>query len=528
MVKPLKKIGVILIIIILLPAVFFSVYEIGTLSSSEKVIEEIYNNQLDAILYSVNQFSEDIAGSWINKINMNLALQKIRPEEFNKEILKLQSENPIKMVFFLDDLKSSSPVIYSLADNKQPETNVSVKDDFTRQINSLVRQNENRIRRLYTYKKGGYRKIEAIQSSILNNSIALIFLLDNENNTQTICGLFIDPLSFVRKTLAPKLQEVSQGKFIIMVSEGTDNRQIYATESISDLRINIKKQLWLFPSYNLSIALKGTTIQQLVKSRYYMSLGLIGLLNIVLIAGVWFVFRNIKKEIQLAQIKSDFVSNVSHELRTPLALISMFAETLEMGRVRSDERKKEYYGIISQEASRLSRIVNKILSFSQIEAGKRKYSFDNVDLNEIVGKVYNTYSFHLQNNGFKFSFEAGEDIPLIKADGEAISEAVINLIDNAAKYSKERKEICVMTGVDNDSVFVEVKDQGVGISADDQKRIFEKFYRVTSGNVHNTKGTGLGLSLVKHIMEAHKGSVSLSSLPDKGSTFRLNFNIKNN
>jgi two-component system phosphate regulon sensor histidine kinase PhoR len=532
MVRPLKRIGIILIIIILLPAAFFSIYEIGSLSSSERVIEEIYNNQLDAILYSVNQFSEDVVSSWTNKININSVLETLRPEQFAEELKKLQRENPIKQIFIVDDLKLDNLRIFS---PPSPEIKkISLENDATSEdakfrsaVKSLVRNNTNKIIRLYTYRRGGYRKIESVQTNLSDNSILLIFLLDNEDKPPRICGMFVDPINFIRRTLGPKLQEVSQGKFIISVMRGENNQRVYITESTSAREISLKKQLWLLPSFNLSIVLKGTTIQSLVKSRYYVSLILIIILNLVLIAGVWFVFRNIRQEIQLAQIKSDFVSNVSHELRTPLALISMFSETLEMGRVRSEDRKKEYYGIISQEASRLSRIVNKILSFSQIEAGKRKYNFDIVDINEIVQKIYNTYSFHMQNNGFVFTFEPDESLPELKADSESIGEAVINLIDNAAKYSKDKKVIHIKTAQSNDYVFIEVKDEGIGISAENQKRIFEKFYRVTSGDIHNTKGTGLGLTLVKHIMEAHKGSISLFSTPGKGSTFRLNFNLNN-
>jgi two-component system phosphate regulon sensor histidine kinase PhoR len=201
----------------------------------------------------------------------------------------------------------------------------------------------------------------------------------------------------------------------------------------------------------------------------------------------------------------------------------MFAETLEMGRVKSDEKKKEYYSIISQEASRLSNIVNKILSFSRMEAGKRNFNFKELDLNEIVEHVFESYKFHLQNNGFDSVIRIHDSILKTNADPEAISEAVINLLDNAVKYSKNKKHVEIVTGEERNFVFIEVTDHGIGVAKDDQKKIFEKFYRVKSGLVHNTKGTGLGLSLVKQIMDAHKGEVSISSELEKGSTFRLKF-----
>jgi two-component system, OmpR family, phosphate regulon sensor histidine kinase PhoR len=247
----------------------------------------------------------------------------------------------------------------------------------------------------------------------------------------------------------------------------------------------------------------------------------------VLIAGIWIVFRNIKQEIELAQIKSDFVSNVSHELRTPLALITMFAETLDMGRVKTEEKKKEYLTIINQETNRLSRIVNKILNFSRMEAGKRTYNITESDLNEVVAGVFETYKFHLQKNGFTFRYIPGDNLPPVRIDPEAASEALINLIDNAMKYSEDVKNVSIFTGQENNYLFIEVQDKGIGISEENQKKIFDKFFRVTSGLVHNTKGTGLGLTLVKHIMDAHKGKIEVKSEPWKGSSFKLIFPINN-
>ncbi|MDP2037602.1 MAG: HAMP domain-containing sensor histidine kinase, partial [Ignavibacteria bacterium] len=236
-----------------------------------------------------------------------------------------------------------------------------------------------------------------------------------------------------------------------------------------------------------------------------------------------FGFNSIKKEIELAQIKNDFVSNVSHELRTPLALINMFAETLSLGRVKTEEKKVEYYGIIQQETERLSKIVNKILNFAKIEAGKWKYNFAKVDLNEILIKIYDVYKFHLSSNGFEFALNAGDKELKVLADAEAVSEAVINLIDNAVKYSGDIKKVLVKTGIEGRKAFVEVEDSGLGISQEDQKKIFEKFFRVSTKEIHNAKGTGLGLTLVKHIVDANHGEISLKSELGKGSCFRLTF-----
>jgi two-component system, OmpR family, phosphate regulon sensor histidine kinase PhoR len=251
------------------------------------------------------------------------------------------------------------------------------------------------------------------------------------------------------------------------------------------------------------------------------------LLTIVLILGVWIVYRNIKREVEIAQIKSDFVSNVSHELRTPLSLISMFSETLEMDRVKSDEKKREYYSIISQEANRLSKIVNSILNFSKMEAGKRQFNFVDSYLNDVVENVYRSYKFHLEQKGFEFNLNKDETIPIINIDEEAVSEALVNLVDNAVKYSDDRKKISVRTFRESSSAVVEVEDEGIGIPEKDQKKIFEKFFRVSSGNVHNVKGSGIGLSIVKYIIDAHNGKIELFSEVGKGSRFRLLFPLQN-
>jgi signal transduction histidine kinase len=224
---------------------------------------------------------------------------------------------------------------------------------------------------------------------------------------------------------------------------------------------------------------------------------------------------------KLAQMKSDFVSNVSHELRTPLALIRMYAETLEMGRVRTESKKQDYYRIVRQETERLTRLINNILNFSRIESGRKEYHFSNVQINNCVEKILDMYHFHIQSKGFTIETELKEALPEISADEEAICESLINLLDNAMKYSKENKKIAVRTGVENGQVYIEVEDHGIGISPDQQKLIFDKFYRVSSALVHETKGSGLGLTLVRHIAQKHGGEITVKSELKKGSKFRV-------
>lgn len=506
--KTIKKIALILIIIILLPTLIYTVYEITSMNENEELIEKIYTDQLETIIFSVNQYSDDVVNGWAVKIN-SLLHSYNETDELEKEITRFISDNSaLHSIFFSDS--SLNRINTFGKDNGKSLTAYS----------DLLKYNKFLTERLLRYRNENYRKLEPLTN---DDKTIILFILDYKYKNMNICGLAVDAEAFVSTVLNSKIRSTARDEFTLTVFNPVNKNVILTTETESPQNFQQSGHLWLLPQFNLGVSLKGITIEELAKERAITSLILIGLLNIVLITGMVLVFRNIKKEVELAQIKSDFVSNVSHELRTPLALISVFAETLEMGRVKSDEKRIEYYSIINQETNRLSRIVNKILNFSQIEAGKRKYTFEKKDINELVDKVGNTYKFHLENNGFKFSIEKEIAAPLIDLDEEAVSEAVINLIDNAMKYSKDQKEITLRTGRENNFVYVEVSDKGIGIPEEHHKRIFEKFFRITTGYIHNTKGTGLGLTLVQHIVNAHKGEVNLSSEPGRGSTFRLKF-----
>lgn len=504
----MKKIGIILLLIIILPIGFLIFNEIGKLNETEKVLEETYNNQLQTILFSVNQYSDDILNSWANKVN-----------ELNEDDQLLKNfinENlAIKSIFLLNDEQiESAKFIFD-------EKLISSSDSIKSVVKSILVSNKNLISRLAEYQKAGYRKLEPLPVNNVSDLAVVVFSNQNDNNVYTITGFVINPQEFVRKILLPRLQQISQENFIILVRD-SENRFIVSSNNTNySGQVEFEKQMWLIPHYKIGIVLTGETIQDLIRNRATNNMILIAILLLVLIAAVVFIYRAVKKELELAQLKADFVSNVSHELRTPLALISMFAETLELDRVKNDEKKKEYYSIISQEANRLGRIVNSILNFAKMEAGKRKFNFESINLNDVVENIYQTYSYHLQNKGFKFEKQLTENLPEVKADAEAISEAIINLIDNAVKYSADLKEVTLKTISTGNSVIVEVTDKGIGISPEDQKKVFDKFFRVSSGLIHNVKGTGIGLSLVKQIVDAHNGTIELVSEPGKGSTFRI-------
>lgn len=518
--KTVKKIVIVLIIIILLPTAFLTINEFVSLSQNEEVIGRIYSNQLDAILYSVNQYSEDVVSNWAGKIDeFHDDLRNFNDVKIHTSIDSFYSQFPSLNIIFVSD--SANSEIKFIVGQTEDNSLLNKVAELKKSVKNILSENQPIVKRLLTYKKAGYRKLEPIKSDTNTDVSILLFIEETPEGLKRITGMVIDPKEFTYRILSPKIQEIAQKEFLISVFNREENYQFNSSRDFKVGEVQQSKSLWIFPNYEIGISLVGQTIEDLVRQRALTNISLIGLLTIVLILGVWIVYRNIKKEVEIAQIKSDFVSNVSHELRTPLSLISMFSETLEMDRIKTEEKRKEYYSIISQEANRLSKIVNSILNFSKMEAGKRQYNFVESYLNDVAENVYRSYKFHLEQKGFTFNISKDETIPIIKIDEEAVSEAIVNLVDNAVKYSNSIKEITVRTGMENNYAFVEVEDKGIGIPDKDQKKIFEKFFRVSSANVHNVKGSGLGLSIVKHIVDAHKGRIELHSEVTKGSKFRL-------
>jgi signal transduction histidine kinase len=277
----------------------------------------------------------------------------------------------------------------------------------------------------------------------------------------------------------------------------------------------------IFQGLVLAIKYPGTTIDEMGAKFLRYNYFILAALSLVMAGGVFLTYRNIFREMNLARLKSDFVANVSHELRTPLALIRLYAETLELGRLTAQEKYQEYFRIIREESERLTALINNILDFSRIEAGRKEYEFKETNLAELVRTTLDSYRFQIEQNGFAFEENISGDIPPLNVDREAIARSLLNLVNNALKYSKDRKYIAVSLYRSNGSVKLEVQDRGIGIAAGEQEKIFEKFYRCGDPLVHNTKGSGLGLSLVRHIAQAHGGKVSVESVPDKGSKFTI-------
>jgi signal transduction histidine kinase len=283
----------------------------------------------------------------------------------------------------------------------------------------------------------------------------------------------------------------------------------------------------VFPGLVLGIRPHGTTIADLSHRITRFAFLSLGALSLLMGGGMIFAYQNVARELALAKLKSDFVSNVSHELRTPLSLIRLYAETLELGRISSPGKHQEYYEIIRKESERLTSLINNILDFSRIEAGKKEYSFRETDMADLVRSTLDSYRFEIEQNGFHFEQKIDNNLPQLRVDREAIARSLLNLVNNAVKYSATEKYLGVHLYHRNGGVNLEVVDHGIGIPVKEQLKIFEKFYRVGDPLVHNTKGSGLGLSLVRHIVQAHGGVVAVESAPGRGSKFIIILPVQN-
>jgi signal transduction histidine kinase len=247
----------------------------------------------------------------------------------------------------------------------------------------------------------------------------------------------------------------------------------------------------------------------------------------VTIFGAYFLWRDVGRELRMAEMRSQFIASVSHELKTPLTAIRIFAETLLMGRTKDPQASTEYLETIVNESHRLTRLLNNVLDFSKIEKGKRTYRKEPACLSEIVNAAVQATQYPLKQQEFHLNVQMDEELPDVCVDRDAIGQAILNLLSNAMKYSGESRQIDLRVQKKAGHIVIQVSDQGIGIDPAQQKRIFEKFYRVPSEQNQRIPGTGLGLALVSHIVKAHDGHVEVRSVSGKGSTFSIHLPLEN-
>jgi signal transduction histidine kinase len=254
-------------------------------------------------------------------------------------------------------------------------------------------------------------------------------------------------------------------------------------------------------------------------SRRRLLLAGLGVLAILVAAGSYFIWRAMARELAAAQLQSDFVAAVSHEFRTPLTSLRQFNMLLAEGEAHGNEQRREFWAAQSRATDPLQRLVESLLDFGRMEAGARPYQFEKIELGAIVESVVS--DFQKEPGAAGFAIQCAVTHALVNADAEALSRALWNLLDNAVKYSGESRAIAVTMHSSADFISISVCDRGPGIPRLEQELIFGKFARGAYAREHHIRGTGIGLTMVRHIVEAHGGKITLVSAPGKGSTFTI-------
>jgi signal transduction histidine kinase len=363
------------------------------------------------------------------------------------------------------------------------------------------------------WERGGRRHFslgdQVILAAVLKEGIAVLVMLSR------------NPEVLRREILGPTLDTL-EGSTILAVLD-RDGRPVYSRQPLdrADRIVSVSFGEAL-ASWRLALYQPhGMSPQQAVRGQIVIFTAAFGLLLVVLAAGLVATYRLVQRETEMARLKADFVANVSHDLKTPISLIRMFGETLEMGRVADERARQEYYRVITRESERLTRLIDNVLDFSRLERGGREYAIVPTAVEPLVRETLEAFSYPLSQQGFNVEVAVPPDLPEVPMDGDAVSQALANLVDNAIKYSGDRKVLRVDARIEGGELALSVADQGIGIPREEQARIFEKFYRVGRSETQGRRGSGMGLALVRYIAEAHGGRVSVESRPGEGSRFTL-------
>ncbi len=236
--------------------------------------------------------------------------------------------------------------------------------------------------------------------------------------------------------------------------------------------------------------------------------------------GGWAVFADARRQLALAQKKTDFVSNVSHELKTPLTSIRMFAELMQSGNV-AEEKRPQYLRIIMAEAERLTRLINNVLDFARMERKQKRYDFRPLDLHEVLARTWEGQELHLREQGFQTRWQDAPGPYPVRGDEDALAQVLVNLISNAEKYSGERKEVELHSYLNDGSICVSVLDRGSGVPVGEDGKIFEAFYRAHDSLASGIQGSGLGLTLAQRLAQEHGGEIIYQPREGGGSNFTL-------
>jgi signal transduction histidine kinase len=369
------------------------------------------------------------------------------------------------------------------------------------------------------WERGGRRDVVAGDRSLLAT------VLRGPDGAPVLSALERDPATLQHEVLDRTLKALDSPIICVIVDESgrpvSDAPALAGASLVVTVPFRHALPTWRVALYQSP----GASPRQSVRRQVMLFTSAFGVLLVVIVAGLCVTYRLVRRESEMARLKSDFVANVSHDLKTPLSVIRMFGETLEMDRVRDEATRREYYRVITRESERLSRLIDNVLDFSRIEGGRRRYERVPTAVEPLVRDVVDAFAYPLTRGGFKVEVHVAPDLPEVPLDADAVGQALANLVDNAIKYSADRKTLRVEASLAGGELALSVADEGIGIPRDEQGKIFEKFYRVGHSETQGRRGSGVGLALVRHVAEAHGGRVIVESAPAEGSRFTIRIPI---
>ncbi len=331
------------------------------------------------------------------------------------------------------------------------------------------------------------------------------------------------PDEFVKARIWERLSAPTTAAGLRVALVGSDRRVVFGDSLPSRARLDVRRDL---AEIGMPLRLHVWPVDTALlyadlNRRQNLYLSMLAFVIAFLGFGSYLTVRTVRRELQIATLKSEFVSAVSHEFRSPLTGIRQLAEMLLRGRIKSETRRQDYYEMIVRESGRLTRLVENVLDFSRIEEGRKHYDFQRLDPTEWLPSLVEEFRLEVADRQVSVVAEIPEALPTLRGDREALTCAVHNLLDNAVKYAGESNRVWLSAAAVDETLSIRVRDEGVGISEEDQQHVFEKFFRGGGETPQEVKGVGLGLSLVQQIVKAHGGSIALESRLGHGSTFSI-------
>lgn len=358
------------------------------------------------------------------------------------------------------------------------------------------------------------------------NSYLVSFLSQpqgNRNQTNEIWGLLLDADYLKDNLLRQTLQRHVSSEETEWIVRGRDGQTILSSGSAPSGSVTVRTNFTgNFPDWSLEFYQQDPRLfETFLTSRrgiyFYMFLLIAG----ILIFGLILTVRIVAHELELAKMKSDFVSAISHEFKSPLTSIRQLAEMLQTGRVPSEERRQKYYDTLLEQSERLSLLTDNVLNFAKMEEGRKEFEFEKIDIGTLLLEIVSAVQDRVSHEDFEIKLKIENSLPSIMADSADISQSITNLIDNAIKFSGKAKKIVVKSFTEDLYLVISVQDFGIGIKKEELNKVFDRFYRGGDELTRTVKGSGLGLTLVKQIVEAHHGKVHVESEPGQGSTFSM-------